>query len=227
MRDATAQCKTTSLNPRNINLEAHCQIMFVPLYIARFLLVASLLLLVSCATHGDNERETAKVQHEANNSELQQILEADQADRQVGTQPDWSVIGRRDEERFARVKEILLAEKLRTSTDYYNAALVCQHGGSVEDIRLAHALATISRTIDPKDLNAAWLFAASWDRIMMQLEKPQWYGTQFTKSDMPGSKWELYKMDEMAVTDDDRKKLGLPSLQEARERANKMNEPQK
>jgi hypothetical protein len=200
--------------------------MILSLRVANILLCLSVFSLVACASVDHKKREEIGVKSITSIAELQHILDADQADRQSGAQIDWAVVGQRDRVRLDAVKELLATGKLKTATDFYNAALVCQHGSSVDDIRIAHALATISRTIDPKDINAAWLFAASWDRIMMQLEKPQWYGTQFTKSDTPGSKWELYKLDETAVTDDDRRKLGVPSLQEARERTNKMNEPQ-
>jgi hypothetical protein len=52
--------------------------------------------------------------------------------------------------------------------------------------------------------------------------KPQWYGTQYTMN--PETKrFELYQVDETAVTDDDRARLSVPSLAQAKEREAEIN----
>ncbi len=157
------------------------------------------------------------------NTELIEMREADQADRTAGANTDWSRVSLRDEARLARVRELLAAGSVRTARDYFNAALVAQHGKTVDDIRLAFSLATISASIDPNATSATWLSAAARDRIMMRRDLPQWYGTQFSRSKEAGAKWELYKIDETIVSDDERKKLKVPTLEEARARARKLN----
>jgi hypothetical protein len=99
--------------------------------------------------------------------------------------------------------------------------LIFQHGNTVDEIRLAFSLATTSRALDPDSGRCKWLSAAAWDRLMMRLGRPQWYGTQFTKSD--GGKWELYRVDESVVSDKDRAELGVPSIAEAKARAAELN----
>jgi len=98
----------------------------------------------------------------ADNPELRSIKEADQADRRSMPASDQlRELMQRDGERRVRVLEILKEGRLATAWDYFNAALVLQHGESAEDIRLAHALATIAITLDPEHKRAKWLVAAS------------------------------------------------------------------
>jgi len=157
------------------------------------------------------------------NADLQRLRDADQAARSPGRDNiDWSIVAKQDQERRVEVLALLKAGKARTSADYYNAAMVYQHGDGVEDIRQAHALASIATLLQPDHKPALWLRAASWDRLLMRLNKPQWYGTQFTKPE--GSElWELYKVDESAVTDADRAALGVRPLAAAKAQVERMN----
>lgn len=149
---------------------------------------------------------------QADNAELQKIRDADQADRQGDI--DWSKVAPRDEARLERVRAIIREGNLRTATDYGNAALVFQHGSTVEDIRTAHALATLAMNMDPDNKKRRWLVAASWDRLLMNQSQPQWYGTQF-KGDAKGMY--LYPVAEEAVTDADRTAMTVPTLAESRQ----------
>jgi hypothetical protein len=96
-----------------------------------------------------------------------------------------------------------------------------QHGDTVEEIRMAHALATIAASLDPLDRSARWLKAASWDRLLLRQKKPQWYGTQYVRE--ANGKWALNQIDESAVTDADRIQLATPTLAEAKKRVEVMN----
>lgn len=158
------------------------------------------------------------------NPELRAIKEADQADRQSSPAPapeNWRAVMQRDGERRNRVLEILKEGQLKTAWDYFNAAIVLQHGSSAEDIRLAHSLSTIAITLDPEHKRAKWLVAASWDRLMLRFEQPQWYGTQSVRD--ASGKFSLYPVDPNAVTDTDRVALGVPTLAEAQARAESRN----
>ena len=158
----------------------------------------------------------------ANNDQLREIMYADQADRQVEPGPDqWKDISKRDAARRAKVQDELAAGRVQTSADFYNAALVMQHGDTLEDIRMAHALATIAASLDPLDRSARWLKAASWDRLLLRQKKPQWYGTQYVRD--TNGKWALYEVDESAVTDADRIELAAPTIAEAKKRVEVMN----
>src|SRR5687767_13827969 len=111
----------------------------------------------------------------ADNQQLQAIVNADQAERQRNiTQEQWKEVTLRDAQRRVKVQAELAAGRVESSLDFYNAALVMQHGQTLEDIRMAHALATVAASLDPQNRSARWLKAASWDRMMTTLNKPQW-----------------------------------------------------
>jgi hypothetical protein len=133
---------------------------------------------------------------------------------------DWAKVSAQDAARRVQVLDLIREGSVRTAEDYCNAALIFQHGDKVDEIRLAYSLATTSRALDPASKRCKWLSAAAWDRLLMRLNRPQWYGTQFTKSQ--DGKWELYLVDETAVSDSDRAELGVPSIAESRTRAEKL-----
>ena len=157
------------------------------------------------------------------NERLATLFEEDQKARKMAwDEIDWATVNEEDEDRREEVLALLNAGRVKTAKDFYNAAMVFQHGASADDIRLAFSLAWISATMDPKATSSRWLTAAAWDRIMMHEGVPQWYGTQFTKS-KPEAPWELYEVDETVVDDEERIRMGVPTLKEARERAEGMN----
>ena len=158
----------------------------------------------------------------ADNEQLRTIVHADQDERQsLGRPDDWKGMMQRDAQRRVQVHAELAAGRVRTSADFYNAALVMQHGQGLEDIRMAHALATIASSLDPLDRSARWLKAASWDRMMTTQGKSQWYGTQYRQD--PDGKWVLIKVDETAVADAQRIELAVPTLAESKKRMEDMN----
>lgn len=158
----------------------------------------------------------------ADNPELRSLKEADQADRMPSNgKIEWSEVSKRDALRRDRVLEILKSGGLTTAWDYFNAALVMQHGQATEDIRLAHSLSTVAATLDPQHPKAKWLMAASWDRLMVRFKQPQWYGTQFTQD--AAGKTVLVPVHPDAVTDIDRATLGVPPLAESKARAERRN----
>ena len=169
------------------------------------ILAALLLSAASLASHADNAR-------------LQALLDADQADRQhltpeIGQERILTIVAH-DRARRDEVRMLLAAGELRTAADYDNAACVFQHGETADDYRLAFSLASIARQIDPA--RSGWLVAASWDRLMLSLGKRQWYGTQ-SQVDPTTHEPGLLPLDEAAVTDQDRWKLGLHSLAQIRD----------
>ena len=159
------------------------------------------------------------------NEALRNIVAADQADR---SDPPSSFaaheqeISSRDAERRRSVKEILARGEIRTAEDFFNAALVFQHGPTVEDIRLGYALVTIAASLRPDRPGPKAASCSAWDRLLRRSGKPQWYGTQFELSQTTG-KFELAPVDETAVTDDDRKACGVPTLEESRRNASQFN----
>lgn len=152
----------------------------------------------------------------AANAELRAIYAEDQADRTPSTAiargEDAGTILERDARRRKRVTEILDGGGATSSTDFFHAAMVFQHGDTPADIVRAYALALRAAEIVPTHPKARWLAAASKDRELMYLGKPQLYGTQFRVED---GHWVLYQVDS-SVTDEERAKWGVPALAEAR-----------
>jgi hypothetical protein len=157
----------------------------------------------------------AGLTHADDNPVLTKIYETDQAVRK--RQPiDWTFVTKQDEMHRARVLELLKSQEIVTANDFLHAAMVMQHGNTFEDYRLALSLATVASTIDPQIEQARWLSAAAWDRALMQKDVPQYQSS-------PGAKTTLYKVDERAVTDEERKSLGVPSLQQAKDFLKEIN----
>ena len=154
----------------------------------------------------------------ADNAELASLYRDDQKARD-STDIDWTVVSREDAQRRARVLVLLGEGQLRTATDYFNAAMVFQHGVDLADYRIAHALATLAATLDPERANYRWLVAASWDRMMTAQLQPQWYGTQFQGSD---EGLFLYPVAEGAVDDAERVRMGVPTLAQSQARVGEM-----
>jgi hypothetical protein len=116
------------------------------------------------------------------------------------------------------VHQILDSGGAKTSDDYYSAAIVFQHGKTIADFQRSHLLALKAVELDPNNKRALWLAAASKDRELMNLGKPQLYGTQYRKVD---GRMKLYQVDP-SVTDEERAKWNVPPLEEAKERAKAM-----
>ncbi|TDK32931.1 hypothetical protein [Luteimonas terrae] len=146
------------------------------------------------------------------NAELSSLYDADQQARADRANIDWNRVAREDAERRARVLALMREGAVRSAEDHFRAAMVFQHGSTLADYRIAHALATLASALDPERVNYRWLIAASWDRMTAQLQ-PQWYGTQFHGSD---TGMFLYPVAEDAVDDAERARMGTPSLAEAR-----------
>ncbi|MGY3230784.1 hypothetical protein ACVWWJ_002268 [Luteibacter sp. HA06] len=159
----------------------------------------------------------------SSNPELQKLEEADQADRASGSNKiDWNIVGKRDAVRRERVSEIMRSGDLHSANDYWNAAIIFQHGDAVEDTQLAYALATMAARIDGTNKDAKLLMAQAWDRTMVKSGRPQWYGTQLSKDPATG-KWLMPATDPTAVTEAQRESMGVPTLTETRAHLDALN----
>ncbi len=153
------------------------------------------------------------------NPELARLMHEDQADRIPGAKSiDWKIVGPRDVARIKRVKELYTQNQLKTGRDYYHAAMILQHSDIADDYLLAHELCVAA--ISKGDTRGKWLAAASEDRFLMTIDRPQRFATQF-RCDGPNCEFHLYKMDE-GVTDELRRVLDVPSLAEAKAREARM-----
>lgn len=113
----------------------------------------------------------------ADHAELQQIRDADQADRSPPMdQEKMQRMQANDPIRRARVLELIAADALATGRDFRNAALVMQHGSGTDDFRLAHELALAATILGDRD--AAWLLSRTYDRLLLHQGHRQRFGTQ-------------------------------------------------
>lgn len=154
------------------------------------------------------------------NEELERLFREDQLDRSEmnGRPIDWKAVDARDKTREKRVKELYASNQLYTGADYYHVAMVLQHASTPEDYLLAHELCVVA--ISKGDERAKWLAAASEDRFLMEIGRPQRFATQFRSEG--NSPMRLYQTDQ-AVTDELRRALNVPSLAQAKMREARMN----
>jgi len=129
---------------------------------------------------------------------------------------DWEVVRPADEKRRARTEQLLDNGQLKSGDDFYDAAFVFQHGDTANDYMKAHLLAMVA--IARGQPNAPWIAAATLDRYLQEIGKPQALGTQFTSSE--DGKFTQEPYDRTLASDAMRKALQVPSLaeQEARRR---------
>ena len=192
----------------------------------KILLVLNLVLLLSLvirplfvspsAAAQSSEKSDAK-----DNQELSRLMDEDQADRTPDDAKsiDWKIVGPRDAARLKRVKELYAQNQLKTGGDYYHAAMILQHSEVADDYLLAHELCVAA--ISKGDARGKWLAAASEDRFLMNISRPQRFATQFLCDGIPNCEYHLYKVD-AGVTDELRKVLDVPSLAEMKAREARM-----
>lgn len=155
-------------------------------------------------------QDTTSTTHQSDSLELKRIFDEDQGDR---TPPiDWSVVSPRDEARRVRVKDWLAAGALHTGADYFHAGMVLQHSPEPDDHLLCHDLCVIA--IGLGEARAKWLAAASLDRFLMGIGRPQRFGTQYRSLglDQP---MKLHPVDP-SVSDELRRAFDVPPLAEAK-----------
>jgi len=157
------------------------------------------------------------------NEELTRLHDEDQADRSPADARDidWSIVGPRDKARLVRVKTLYRENRLLTGADYYHAAMILQHSDIADDFLLAHEFCVVALSKGKNDGYTKGLAAVSEDRFLMNIGRPQRFGTQF-RAIPATAPIRLYKVDD-GVTDELRRALGVPSLARAKAMEVEMN----
>jgi hypothetical protein len=155
------------------------------------------------------------------NSELARLFTEDQADRQPGNGRaiDWVTVQKRDKARLDRARELYQQDQLRAGADYYHAAMILQHGGEPADYLLAHELCVVA--IAKGFERAKWLAAASEDRFLGSIGRPQRFGTQYNKPG-PSAPYRMAPVED-GVTDALRREYAAPTLEQAKAREAEFN----
>lgn len=140
------------------------------------------------------------------NSEMKAMFDADQAARTNPAAIDWSLLTAQDEARRLRTRALLDAGQLRHADDFYFAAFIFQHGDQPDDFLLAHSLAMVA--VARGRANASWIAAATLDRYLQNIGRPQIFGTQF--STPPGQDTTQEPYNRALVPDALREAVGVP-----------------
>ena len=143
------------------------------------------------------------------NLEMSHIFDADQSDRER-THNDWSAVRQSDEKRRLRTQELIDSGVLQSGEDFYHAAFIFQHGGKADDYLKAHLLAMVAAARG--DVRAVWIAAATLDRYLRAIGRPQVLGTQFKAPNGGPATQEPY--DRSLISDAIRKALRVPPLAE-------------
>ena len=110
-------------------------------------------------------------------SEIHRLLLEDQRDRTAPPgSPGSANMGVNDVARRKRAHELLDQGVLQTGVDFFDAALIFQHGDKPEDYLLAHILAMVA--VAKGNMGARELAAVTLDRYLQSIDEPQVFGTQ-------------------------------------------------
>jgi hypothetical protein len=155
----------------------------------------------------------------AQEREIQRIFDADQKDRDFGlnqlpSPEQIEKMNANDAARRKRVRELLDQGALTTGQDFRQAAFVFQHGWTPEDYLLAHLLAMVG--VSKGDKDSRWIAAATLDRWLRSIEKPQVFGTQFSANGAE-QHWSQEPFDRALMPDALRKEFCVPSLSQQAE----------
>ncbi|MCM8557869.1 hypothetical protein [Sphingomicrobium sediminis] len=167
--------------------------------------------------------QDAAEEAQADNAEMTAMFEADQEirmrlmkamvptdDGSIRIPSDLAIeMNEGDERRFARTAELFETGALETGNDYYHAAFIFQHGSEPEHFLRAHHAAMVAMKLGHE--RADWIAAASLDRYLMTIERPQIYGTQSRQQD---GVMGLYEADASVLTDRERAQMDVPPLAE-------------
>lgn len=157
---------------------------------------------------------------QTNNSELQKMYEADQNSR-AQNNISWEQLNKEDKERENRVYELINEGKIITAKDYYNSAMIFQHGN--DTIASSMAVKHMKKAIELDPGIDKWLLAAAIDRDLMRRKKPQIYGTQFIKNESTNGRFVLYEMDTTKISDEERREHNVETLAELKIKEQQMN----
>jgi len=156
---------------------------------------------------------------QSDNIELQQMYDADQNSR-MSKNINWPILLEEDKQREKRVYEMIQSGEIVTGKDYYNSAMIFQHGN--DTIASSRAVKHMQKAIELDTTINKWLLAAAIDRDLMRRKKPQIYGTQYVMDDGE-TKWKRYDIDTTQVTDEERKFYNVETLAEQLVKERSMN----
>lgn len=154
------------------------------------------------------------------NTKLQKFFNEDQKDRRNPVVlSNARLLKLRDKVRKDLACGLLRRNEINSPKDYYMAAMIFHHGTTIQDSKKAVALAKKSADLGYK--KALAFYATCLDRLLVRQGKKQKFGTQYFKKNSK-SLWKLLPVDPK-ISDKEREKYGLPTLNEMKKRINELN----
>jgi hypothetical protein len=176
------------------------------------LFLCSFVIFTTCFVSGcatvSSEAVAGKAPSTSNESLFYEIYKEDVADRMLYIEPsDWPKLEERDNKRRERIETLLSAKGGGSAWSYYFASFIFNHGSTVRQIKRSFELIAIAQAIDPDNLQVRRFKATAWDRLMVRLNLPQWYGTQCLRNS--DGTVTLAPLDPLAVDENERHLLGI------------------
>jgi tetratricopeptide (TPR) repeat protein len=178
----------------------------------RIILFAIIIGFISCDSKNSKTTNAARDEKQ-DNPELIEIFKSDQADR-TSANMERNILNKNDSLRKVRIYELLDSNKVRTATDYNNAALILHHGE--DSVAYGVAVKLMRKSIELDSTRNKWLLAAAIDRELLSRNRPQIYGTQYRRPE--GKPFERMEMDTTVITDAERIEYGVETLAQQREK---------
>jgi hypothetical protein len=89
----------------------------------------------------------------------------------------WEEFSARSDARRRQIREMLAKGEVQTAADFHDASMLFQHGDNADDFLFAHILAV--EAVIKGDDRSKWMAAATLDRYLQMIGKPQVFGTQY------------------------------------------------
>lgn len=141
------------------------------------------------------------------NAILKTLYNQDQSDRE-GDHIDWSIVRPKNKARQVRISELLDSKLLKTSQDYYHAAVIFQNGRDTSALKMA--IKMMRKAIELNPSRNKRLLAEVIDQNLLRRGQPQIYGTQFIKG--LAEPWKMNRIDTTIVSDTERIKYNVETL---------------
>lgn len=138
-------------------------------------LFASMLFSLASFQSSGGERYVCDAQ---SNQALCELYIADQADLNMAMEP--SAYQEALDTRLEQVEALVAQGQVKTSWDYFHAAILFHHSSNPSDWVTANIYAQSAVEAFPEHPTFRWLVAASWDRIALEFADAQIFGTQLS-----------------------------------------------
>ncbi|TCK69240.1 hypothetical protein DFQ05_0760 [Winogradskyella wandonensis] len=169
-----------------------------------------LLAVVGCSKNHNDDQEIMT-------ADIIELFETDQNDRKSDLR--WTRLSKRDELRRNRANQLIDSGMVVSAKEHQMIAYIFQHGNDSSDY--AKAISLMKKAIELDSTIDKRLYAAATDRYLLSLDKPQIYGTQYTKTKF--KPWVMKNYDTTKVSDKERLKYGVDTLAQQKEKLEKLN----